>query len=195
VRAGLEQGGRQLSARLQQMLAIVQHHQELSPLQGHYQRFGDGAPSLFPRSQCGGCGLGHKRRVCQRSQLYQPDPIRVLLQQLGRDPQGETGLTTPTGPRQRNQARRAGQPLLQLGDLGFATDKTAEREGQVMSRQRSLARKGAGVLGIRGAFAFTGPRSSEARRPFLARLGPDLLVAQPRLRIRLRVQLLVQPQP
>jgi hypothetical protein len=88
----------QLRRRADQMLAVIQHQQQLLPGQHPHHHISRRHPRLVPYPQRRGHGRRHQRRVFDGRQLYQPhpvrEPVRYLLRYLTRQP----GLAEPPGP-------------------------------------------------------------------------------------------------
>ena len=123
------QRDRHLGGRRQDVLAVVQHDQQLPAGQrphgaGHRV---DGIP--FRDSQRLGDACGNKRGIGEGGQLDQP---RAVLEAAGgqrRRPQGEPGLAAPAGAGQRHHPGGA-QAVQDRGDLGSAADQRAHLRGQ-----------------------------------------------------------------
>jgi len=112
------------------------------------------------------------------------------LAQIGRRQQRQPRLADTPDAGEGDQAVNR-QQLLNLRDLVFAADKAGQRQRQVMGRrfwQRSRREIDRPIPFLVAGGPWGGGRP-------VARLGPKLLEERRRLRIRLGVDLPVQPQP
>ena len=91
--ASLQQALGQLGARLQQVLAVVQNHQQLAIPNGFRHGFEYRRTRLFLHAQHGGHGLRHESRIRHRGKLDEPNAVRVLVQHLDRHLQREPRLS------------------------------------------------------------------------------------------------------
>jgi hypothetical protein len=109
-------------ARLDQVLAVVQHQQERLGPQKIRERVGKAPARLFAHAQNRGDRLGREGGIGQRRQIHKPDAVFVLFDPLGGRLKREPGFAAAAGSDQRKQAR-GGEPLPNLLDLALAPDK------------------------------------------------------------------------
>ena len=87
-----------LGAGADQVLAVVEHDQDVQGGQRIQQGLGDGPAGLPGDPQRPGNGRRHRILVGDRGQLHQPHPITGPIQQLGGHLQAQPGLAAPPGP-------------------------------------------------------------------------------------------------
>jgi hypothetical protein len=105
-----EQLGGQDSARIAQMLAVVQHQQQLLVRQILQQRVSWQARGVITQSQCRYHGLRHQPTVPKLGQISQPHPIRERPTHVGRQPQRQPCLAHPADTCQRQQPSITQEP-------------------------------------------------------------------------------------
>ena len=81
----------ELGARVDEMLAVVEHDQYMRVAKGARERLSH-RPRLRADPDRGGHRAGHERGIRQRCELDQPDAIHVVLKRLARGPQRQTRL-------------------------------------------------------------------------------------------------------
>ena len=99
----LQEFGRELGARLQQMLAVVEHDQHATVLDEPRQGLGDRSPGLLLYAYDGSHRLGDEPWIGQRRELDQPDSVRVLVHHAGGDLQRQPRFADAAGARQRDE--------------------------------------------------------------------------------------------
>ena len=118
-RGGAQQRPGQPCARIQQVLAVIQHQQEVRRPQPVSKRLKHRHIPLLPNPQ----RLHHLRRdqprIGDTGQLGQPHAVRKLLYRLDGRLQGQPGLTGPARPGERDQPCLA-QQLFQPGEVLLA---------------------------------------------------------------------------
>ena len=78
----------------------------------------------------------HQRRIAQRCELDQPDPIREGIQDILSDLEGQAGFSGPSGTGQGDQP--VGLDLFgKVDGFGLATDKGGELGGKVVFQKNS----------------------------------------------------------
>jgi hypothetical protein len=108
-----------------EMFTAVNEEKHVPNSQVVPQRFGQRTVRLFRDIECRGDAVGHERRIWERRQFHKPHSVRVLLQEVGCRPEGQTGFAATARARQGEQTRRAQKPY-DLRDLPLASDKAAE---------------------------------------------------------------------
>ena len=106
-RAAPDDGVGRLGAGADQVLAVVQHDQDVLRGQGIEQGLQDRPDPVTPRfgdPERLGNGRRHGVTVRDRGQLHQPDPVPGPVEQLSGQLKAQPGLTRPTGPGQGDQA-------------------------------------------------------------------------------------------
>jgi hypothetical protein len=131
-----EQPRSQLRARPHDMLAIVQHDQAPLLPQGLRKLLPHLAPGSLPDTQHGGDLQCDERRVPQRIELHQPDPIRkIALAEVTRKAprrlQCESSLATPADPNEREEPPPTNDSP-QLFEFRLAPDEACQRQRQVV---------------------------------------------------------------
>ena len=125
-----QQGLRQSSACLQDVLAIVEHQQRLlrpkAVAQGAGHRLSGG---LFHAQYLRQCGR-NQRRIAQRRQVNKPNTIAICFDHLGGGLQRQPRLPDSAGPR-HTQKPCCRQALLDLDKLQLATDERLQSIRQI----------------------------------------------------------------
>ena len=88
-----QQGDDQLGAGIEQVLAVVQHHQRLTVTDETQQRVHGGASRLVGQSQRAGHRDRHHVGVGDRRQIHIPNPVAEFAGKLARDLDGQAGFT------------------------------------------------------------------------------------------------------
>jgi hypothetical protein len=118
---------------LDEVLAVIQDEQQRARpqilLEGRARR----AAGLFALPERRSDRLRNKGRIGQRSQLDQPDPVGVALQDVRGYLERQPGLAGPTGSDDRQQ-RRGPEQALDLGHLLLPPDEAGELPGQVIRK-------------------------------------------------------------
>ena len=122
-----------LGARIEKVLAVVQHQQHLLAPQRLRQRVQERPPPVLLDVEHRGHRLRHQRRVSERCQVHQPDAVGVRLQRLTRELQGEPCLAHPRRPGEDQQARR-GEQAAQRGERLLAPDEAGELQREIVAR-------------------------------------------------------------
>ena len=91
------------AAAVEDVLAVVEHQQPRPALQRRRHRLAHALARLLGDAQHRGHRIGHRRRIGDRGQLENPDPVRKFVGQPRRDFQCQAGLADPTHPGQRHQ--------------------------------------------------------------------------------------------
>ena len=125
----------ELRTRIEQMLGVVQHQQQLPRSEPFGHRLHEVLARLLRDAEGFRHGLGNERRVAQRGQLDEPDAIRILVEHRARHLQRQPRLAAAAGTGERQQSR-GGQPSLDLRDLLVAADEARQGLRQVVPRLR-----------------------------------------------------------
>ena len=130
-RRGTQQRDDQLGARVQQVFAVVQHHQHLAVANEPQQRVHRGAAGLIRQTE----RTGHRDRddagVGDRGQIDVPHAVTELGRDAGRDLNAETGLAGAPSTGQGHQPV-VDEQLLHVGHLCAAADKAGELHRKVV---------------------------------------------------------------
>src|SRR4051794_19391289 len=99
------------------MLTVVQHQQQLTPLQVRLQKLDDGAPgSLAKIVEGGGDGAWNQQRVRERREFHEANTVEILVDLLPGDLKREPRLADTTRSREDDEAMLAEQPP-DFGDI------------------------------------------------------------------------------
>ena len=131
VRAGPQNGGRQLPARGQDVLAVVQEQQEAPGGQRGGQGGHNVLAGLLPYPQRGGDGVGDQTGFGQRGQLHDPGPVGVVLEQVGPGLERQPGLADPGRPGERDQPVVL-QEARRRAHVRLPPDQAVRLQGQVV---------------------------------------------------------------
>jgi hypothetical protein len=151
---GAQQQAGQLGGRVDQVLAVVQHQQQLPPGQVLRQRGGRRVPGPVLQAQRLRDGLGHQRLLPQLVQPDQLPPVAERPRQPGRGAQRQPGLAHPAGPGQCHQPRPS-QQLPDLGQLTAVADEAGQLGWQIPGyapRRHSISAPGSAATDRRGRF-------------------------------------------
>jgi hypothetical protein len=118
-------------AGVEDVLAVVQDHQEIPGGQMGGEALGGGAPGGVADLEHAQHGLGHQCRVGQRCELHPPGSVGMAAGELSGDRGGQASLADTAGPGEGHQAVLAGQAG-QVGELGLPADERGEVDGQVV---------------------------------------------------------------
>ena len=102
-RSGAEQRIDQRRTGVEQVLAVVQHHQHLPVGDKTGQGVHGGAAGLVGQPERAGHCDWHQLRVGDRRQIHIPHPVAEFAGQLARDLDCQPGFTRSTGTGQRHQ--------------------------------------------------------------------------------------------
>ena len=115
-----------------------------------------GCPGCSRTPSARGHRLRHQRRVGQRGQLHQPDPLREARRQVGGHLQRQAGLADAAGARQGHQPVRGQQRARPRRRLALAAHEAGQRRGRLVGgalghgppgRRATRLRAGAGFQG------------------------------------------------
>ena len=109
-RTARHQRRHQLPARVQQMLAVIEHHQQPPLPQVSHQRFLDAVLRPVIHAHRASQRIRHKIGTIQLGQLSHPHAVREIAPQPMSRPQREPALADPARTRQRDHTRRRQQP-------------------------------------------------------------------------------------
>ena len=157
VRAVPQQRVGELGASVDEVLAVVQHHQQAALADRLHQRIRHRAARLQADAQHIRHRHRHQLRVAERGQVGEPHPLPSAIGQPGRHLQPQPGLARPARPSQRHQPRGAHQRP-HRGQLHLPADEARHLRGQV-GRQLRVAQR---------------PQRRERRRQFLSLQLEDL---------------------
>ena len=113
------------------MLAVVEQEQGRLRLERVDQRVGDRTTVLLANDYRGGDHTRHEQRVGYRSQLDQPDSVRIPVDDLRGELEREACLAASAGAGQRQQAG-ALEKSPELDELCFSTDEARELHREVV---------------------------------------------------------------
>ena len=131
-----QQGGDEVGAGLQQVLAVVEDEQE-APVAGLFDQGGQRGPAgVVVQAEGVGGGDRDERRVVQPGQLHQSHPVGEASFDPGRDPCGHPCLADAARTGQRDQPRPREQ-FAALGLFAAPIDETGrlDRQSTVPSRR------------------------------------------------------------
>jgi len=129
VRAGEEEGGSQLRARLGQVLAVVEHEQDPLVADRLDQAGHDAGVGPLAHGERRGQAARHQLGVRHVRQLRQEDAVRVRADHVLGHGQRQAGLARSAGAAQRDQAV-AVQRLAHPRSLALPTDERRQLSGQ-----------------------------------------------------------------
>ena len=146
VRAIAQQRVGQLGTRPDQVLTVVQHHQQAPPAHGLHNRLDHRTARLQAHPQ----HIRHRHRdqvrVTERRKIGEPHPIPRLVQQPGRHLQPQPGLARPARTGQRHQPRLTHQTV-HRGQLHLPADETRHLCRQVTHQARTIRHAWSGPPG------------------------------------------------
>ena len=122
--------GDELRGGVEEMLTVVEYHQQLLRSQRRHQTLRDRLPRPLLHPQRVGDHIGHLARITQRSQLAQPDPIAIAGQDLRGGLHRESGLAHTTHADQGHHPALR-QRLDDVGDVVVAPDERGHLQRQV----------------------------------------------------------------
>lgn len=130
------------------MLAVVEHQQERSGSQIVDQDLG-GGPRRFPKAQHRGDGLRDDRRVGNRRQFHEPDPIRERVEAIRGGLDRQSRLPRAARSAEGDQVG-PGQEALDLSHLRFPADEARRLHRKVVRRhiERPQRRKALGQVEV-----------------------------------------------
>jgi hypothetical protein len=164
--AAPEKRVRERGARVDEVLAVVEHEQEPPRPQVVDQRFVDGPVGLVGQAERGGDGPGDQRRRGDRRQIDEPDPVRVVARQPVGDLDREARLADPARPGQRDQAGH-GEERADLGALRLAPDEAGRAEREVAPRPGGVPKAVAPALAQQGRDGGEAGRLCPVERPLV----------------------------
>ena len=121
----------QFRARVEQMLAVVQHQQHATAADELQQRGHRGPAWMVRQAQRADHRDGHQRGVGERRQVDEPRTVVEVLGELRRQLDGKPRLANPARARQRHQAV-LGQQTGHIGPVGVAAHETGELHGKML---------------------------------------------------------------
>ena len=139
--AANEQRLRQAGARLDQMLAVVEHEQRIPIAQRLEQGVPRRADAVAAHAQRVGHVVRHELGIRKWGELHPRDSVRVLRAQAGGHLEGETGLAAAARAGEREEPRTLEQ-LLHGRRLALAADKRSELGGRRRARRGFGRRQG-----------------------------------------------------
>jgi hypothetical protein len=146
-----------------EVLAVVQHQQEVAGAQGGRHGGRQRLAGFLAQAQGRGHALEHQRGIVQGRQLDQPHAVGIAAQQRARYVQRQARLATAAGPGEGQQTRGVQQPE-HRGHGGCAAHETGQRHRQVVGAWGSCAGQRPGRR--------QEPLRSTLRRAALARRAP-----------------------
>lgn len=130
---GLVQEPMHRGGRLNYLLDVVQHQQDVPVAEAVRQRLQWLHGRIHPHAERRGDRGGNKPRVGDRAQIDQPHAVVEPVDLLRSDAQGQPSLAGTAGPDQRHQPG-AGEQVAELRDLPFASDERGTGRWQVRAR-------------------------------------------------------------
>ena len=140
VRAVPEQGVGELGARVDDVLAVVEQHQQGALADRVGQRGDQRLVGVRGDAEHVGDRDRYQVLVVQRGEIGEPDAVPRAVQQPGRDLEPEPGLARPARAGERDQAGGGDQPAY-LGQLGVAADEARHLGRQVVQQFRVVKRR------------------------------------------------------
>ena len=138
-RAPPDQGVGGLGARVDQVLAVVEHDQDVLRDQGVEQGLQGRPARLRDDPERSGDGRRHRLRIGDRGQFDQPHPVAAAVEQIGGDLQTQPRLAAAARAGQRDHARGIHQGA-DRGQLAGASDERGEL-GREVVRQGHVAER------------------------------------------------------
>ncbi len=117
--------------RLQEVLEVVQHQQQVPVPQSLCQPFGDRPVAGLPHAQRGGHRRRDEARVGQRRQVHEGGAVGDVGSDLLGDPDGQPRLTHPARAGQRDQPDAVSPEQVDgVRHLSVSADQRGQRDGQ-----------------------------------------------------------------
>ena len=139
VRAVPKQDVGELGARVEDVLAVVQQHEQ-APLADRFdERADDGAARVLRYGKHIRDGDRDEIRVLKRGEIRKPHPVAGAIQQPGRDLERKAGLARAARAGERDQTRDGDQPV-HLSELGVAADKARHLRREIIEQPRVVER-------------------------------------------------------
>jgi len=126
-----QQGDDQLGTRVEQVFAVVEHHQHLTVANKPQQRVHGGAARLVGQTQRARRRDRHHVSTGDRCKIHIPNTVTELGRDASGDLNGEAGLAGAAGTGQRHQPV-VDEQLLQGSHLCAAADKAGELHRKVV---------------------------------------------------------------
>jgi hypothetical protein len=138
-RAGAVDEVGELGASVDDVLAVVEDHEDVLVPQNLEQQFDERSVRLLAKAEDAGNSRRHLRGLGSRGKVHEPDSFAAAIEQFSGDLQRQTCLAGAAGPGERHEARGLDQRA-DFGELGIATDKGAEKPGQIVGQLRVVER-------------------------------------------------------
>ena len=139
VRAALQESVRQLGARIDDVLAVIQQHQEVLPPDGVNEGVGRGQALVHWYAEHVGHGDRDEFRVLQGREVHEPYPVARAVQEPGCELEREPGLARATRAGESHQTRSGQQPA-HLAELSLAADEAGHLDREVVPQLRVVQR-------------------------------------------------------
>ena len=123
---------RELGARVQDMLAVVNQQQQAALADRRYERVAKGAARLLTDAEHVGHSDRDEIRVPKRSEIGKPHPITEPIYQGGGGLEREAGLARAPSARQRYQPR-CGYETAHLSNFCVTADEAGHLRGRLFS--------------------------------------------------------------
>ena len=124
-----EQRRHERGARAEDVLAVVEHHEESAVADEPQQGVRRGAARFVGQPEHAGRGDGHGVGVGHRSQVDEPDAVVVVADHAGSDMDRQPRLARAAGSAEGDEPVR-GQGVTQIRRLGLAPDEGRQLGGQ-----------------------------------------------------------------
>ncbi len=139
-RAGLHELLREVGARVDQVLAVVENHEELAVPDELDERLDHRAAGLLHDSEYRGHRLRHQARIGHRRKFDEPDAVGKLVEHVCGNLQRQPRLADAADAEQRED-RDPGEELFHLGLPALAADERGRLPWQVVGRRFERAQR------------------------------------------------------
>ena len=131
VRAAPEESVRQLGARIDDVLAVIQQHQEAAPPDGVDEGVGRWPALVHWYAEHVGHGDRDEFRVLQGREVHEPYSVARAIQEPRCELEREPGLARATRASERHETRSCNQPA-HLAELSLAADEAGHLDREVV---------------------------------------------------------------
>lgn len=140
IRAGREEPVDDLRARVDQVLAVVEHDEEPPPQQVVGERLADVPAGLLAHPENVGHRFRDELRIRQRSEVDKPSAVGKVAEKLGPHLQREPRLAHAAGSRERHEPG-LGQRIADAGDVVVPPDECRCLDLEVVRHDGESARR------------------------------------------------------
>ena len=131
VRATAEQSVRQLGARVDDVLAVIQQHEEAAPPDSVDERVGRWPALVHWYAEYVGNGDRDEFRVLQGCEVYEPHSVARAIQEPRCELEREPGLARATRASESQETRSCNQAA-HLAELSVAADEAGHLDREVV---------------------------------------------------------------